>query len=66
MENIKVLEPDRRKRIIDILAKGLSRCVDRLDKSSDISELEECKDSRNVAYKVDIPRDRSVSKAHEN
>jgi len=66
MENIKVLEPDRWKRIIDILAKGLSRRVDRLDKSSDISELEKNKDSRNVAYKLDIPRDRSVSKAHEN
>lgn len=66
METYKLLKSERRKRIVEILAKGLSRCVDRLDKSSDISELEECKDSRNVAYKVDIPRDRSVSKAHEN
>jgi hypothetical protein len=51
---------------MEILSKGLSRCVDRLDKSSDISELEENKDSQNVAYEVDIPKDKSVSEDHEN
>ena len=66
METYKLLKSERRKRIAEILAKGLSRCVDRLDKSSDISELEENKDSQNVAYEVDIPQDKSVSEAHEN
>lgn len=66
METYKLLKSERRKRIVGILAKGLSRCVDRLDKSSYISELEENKDSQNVAYEVDIPQDKSVSKTHEN
>ena len=66
METYKLLKSERRKRIVGILAKGLSRCVDRLDKSSYISELEENKDSQNVAYEVDIPKDKSVSEDHEN
>ena len=66
METYKLLKSERRKCIVEILAKGLSRCVDRLDKSSYISELEENKDSLNVAYEVDIPQDKSVSKTHEN
>ena len=66
MEIYKLLKSDQRKSIVDILAKGLSRCADKLDKSSDISELRENKDSPNVAYEVDIPQDKSVSEAHEN
>ncbi len=66
METYKLLKSEHRKGIVKILAKGLSRCVDKLDKSSDISELGENKDSQNVAYEVDIPQDKSVSEAHEN
>lgn len=66
METYKLLKSERKKRIVEILSKGLSRCVDRLDKSSDISDMEKNINSQSVAYEVDIPQDKSVSKAHEN
>lgn len=63
---MKAIEKDGRKRIAEILAKGLSRCVDSVDKSRDISDMGENKVSRTVAYEVDIPQNKSVSKVHEN
>lgn len=63
---MKVIEKDGRKRIAEILTKGLSRCVDVVDKSSDISKLTENKVSRTVAYEVDIPQNKSVCEGHEN
>lgn len=66
MAELKHLKTARRKRIVEILAKGLSRCVDSVDKSRDISDMGENKVSRTVAYEVDIPQNKSVSKVHEN
>lgn len=66
METYKLLKSEHRKGIVEILAKGLSRCVDRLNKSSDISELEENKDSLNVSKELGLPKDKSVSDVHEN
>ena len=54
-----------RKRIVEILTKGLSRCVDMKYKSRNISNLAENKTSENVAYQLDILRDKSVITAHE-
>ena len=56
---------NNRKRIVEILTKGLSRCVDMEYKSRDISNLIENKSSENVAYQLDILRDKSVTTAHE-
>lgn len=66
MDELKYLKTDRRKRIVEILAKGLSRCVDSVDKSRDISDMEQNKVSRTVAYEVDIPQNKSVCEGHEN
>ena len=66
MENNNLLKTDHRKRIAEILAKGLSRCVDAVDKSSDIRDMEKNKDSQTVAYEVDIPQNKSVCEGHEN
>ena len=66
MENNNLLKTDHRKRIAEILAKGLSRCVDAVDKSSNISDMEKNKDSQTVAYEVDIPQNKSVCEGHEN
>lgn len=66
MDELKCLKSDRRKRIAEILAKGLSRCVDSVDKSTNISAIGENKNSRTVVYEVDIPQNKSVSKVHEN
>ena len=63
---MKSIEKDGRKRIAEILAKGMSRCVDAVDKSSDISDMGENKVSRTVAYEVDIPQNKSVCEGHEN
>ena len=56
---------NNRKRIVEILSKGLSRCVDVNYKSRNISNLSENKSSENVAYQLDILRDKSVTTAHE-
>lgn len=56
----------RRHRIVEILAKGLSRCADIEYKSSNIIDLCKNKPSKNVAYRLDIPKDKSVSVRHEN
>ena len=66
MESYKNLKIERRKRVVEILAKGLSRVVDNWNKSSDISKLRENKYSQFVDYKVDIPRDKSVCVNHES
>jgi hypothetical protein len=66
MKNNNLLKAERRKRIVEILAKGLSRCVDSADKSTNISGIEGSKISRTVAYEVDIHQDKSVSESHEN
>ena len=66
METPKFSKRDRRKLIAEILAKGLSRCLDAEYKSSNINGFGENKDSRIVAYKVDIPQNRSVSVSREN
>ena len=66
METPKFSKRDRRKRIAEILAKGLSRCLDAEYKSSNINGFGENKDSRIVAYKIDIPQNRSVSASREN
>ena len=66
METPKFSKRDRRKRIAEILAKGLSRCLDAEYKSSNINGFGKNKDSRIVAYKVDIPQNRSVSVSREN
>ncbi len=63
---MKSIEKDGRKRIAEILAKGMSRCVDAVDKSSDISDMGENKVSRTVVYEVDIPQNKSVCEGHEN
>ncbi len=62
----KIEKSERRKTIIKILTKGVFRVVDSLNKSSDISKLEQNKDSQFVAYRVDIDRDKSVCEVHEN
>lgn len=66
MDELKCLKSDRRKRIAGILAKGLSRCVDVVDKSTNISAIGENKNSRTVVYEVDIPQNKSVCEGHEN
>ncbi len=66
METYKDKKSERRKTIIKILTKGIFRVVDSLDKSSDISNLKQNKDSQFVAYRVDIEKDKSVCEAHEN
>ncbi len=66
METYKDKKSECRKTIIKILTKGLSRVVDSLDKSSDINNLEENKNSQFVDYLVDKKENKSVSKAHEN
>mgnify|MGYP000194669953 CR=1 FL=1 len=66
MENNNLLKTDRRKRITEILAKGLSCCVDAVDKSTNISGIGENKNSRTVVYEVDIPQNKSVCEGHEN
>lgn len=66
MEHYRNLRSEHRKRIVDILVKGLSRCVDNDYKSRTISNLTKNKDSRFVAYELDIPKDKSVSTSHEN
>ncbi len=66
MKNNNLLKTDRRKRIAEILAKGLFRCVDVADKSRDISGIGKNKVSRTVAYEVDIPQNKSVCEGHEN
>lgn len=66
MDELKCLKSDRRKRIAEILAKGLSRCVDSVDKSTNISAIGENKNSRTVVYEVDIPQNKSVCEGHEN
>lgn len=66
METPKFSKRDRRKLIAEILAKGLSRCLDAEYKSSNINGFGENKDSRIVAYKVDIPQNRSVSASRDN
>ncbi len=58
-------DENNRKRIVEILSKGLSRCVDVNYKSRNISNLSENKSSENVAYQLDILRDKSVTTAHE-
>ena len=66
MEELKYLKSDQRKQIVVILARGLIRCVDNIDKSRNISKLEKNNTSQIVAYIVDIPKDKSVSTNHEN
>lgn len=66
MSNSKFFRAGRRKSITMILAKGLSRCVDKIDKSRYISNMEQNKVSRTVAYEVDIPQNKSVCEGHEN
>lgn len=66
MENNNLLKTDRRKRLAEILAKGLSCCVDSVDKSTNISAIGENKVSRTVVYEVDIPQNKSVCEDHEN
>ena len=66
MEHCRNLRSERRKRIVDILVKGLSRCVGNNYKSRTISKLTENKNSRFVAYELDITKDKSVSTSHEN
>lgn len=63
---MKAIEKDGRKCIAEILAKGLSRCVDAVDKSTNISGIGKNKVSRTVAYEVDIPQNKSVCEGHEN
>ena len=58
-------DENNRKRIVEILSKGLSRCVDVNYKSRNISNLSKNKSSENVAYQLDILRDKSVTTTHE-
>lgn len=65
MKISKNLKTEHRKRVVEILSKGLSRCVDVNYKSRNISNLSKNKSSENVAYQLDILRDKSVTTAHE-
>lgn len=58
-------DENNRKRIVEILSKGLSRCVDVNYKSRNISNLSKNKSSENVAYQLDILRYKSVTTTHE-
>lgn len=63
---MKAVDKIGRIRIAEILANGISRRVDSEYKSSNISSLDKNKDSENVAYRLDIAKDKSVSVGHEN
>ena len=59
-------DENNRKRIVEILSKGLSRCVDVNYKSRNISILSENKFSNNVSKELGFPKDKSVSMVHED
>ena len=64
--SMKTADKIGRIRIAEILANGISRRVDSEYKSSNISSLDKNKDSENIAYRLDIAKDKSVSVGHEN